>query len=103
MTVRPCIERDCPRLVKDATRCPECAAAHERKRKARGLTGKRGSTHRWRKARRRALIRDGYRCVRCDCPYPLEVDHINGDPEDHRLENLQTLCVKCHHDKHGPG
>jgi hypothetical protein len=26
----------------------------------------------------------------------LDVDHINGDPYDDRLENLQTLCKCCH-------
>ena len=26
----------------------------------------------------------------------LHVHHINGDWTDHRLENLQTLCVSCH-------
>lgn len=27
---------------------------------------------------------------------PLEIDHINGDPTDHRLENLRILCPNCH-------
>ena len=26
----------------------------------------------------------------------LQVDHINGDPNDNRPENLQTLCSHCH-------
>ena len=26
----------------------------------------------------------------------LEVDHINGNPEDDREKNLQTLCNNCH-------
>lgn len=29
-------------------------------------------------------------------PIPLEVDHVNGDPRDHRLENLKILCPNCH-------
>lgn len=27
---------------------------------------------------------------------PLELDHINGDHSDHRLENLRVLCPNCH-------
>ncbi|KKP59569.1 MAG: H-N-H endonuclease F-TflIV [Candidatus Magasanikbacteria bacterium GW2011_GWC2_34_16] len=27
---------------------------------------------------------------------PLELDHINGDRHDNRIENLQILCPNCH-------
>lgn len=27
---------------------------------------------------------------------PLEMHHINGNPRDNRLENLQVLCPNCH-------
>lgn len=27
---------------------------------------------------------------------PLELDHINGDNKDNRLENLRILCPNCH-------
>lgn len=27
---------------------------------------------------------------------PLELDHINGNRHDNRLENLQILCPNCH-------
>jgi 5-methylcytosine-specific restriction protein A len=95
---RPCVEPGCPELVEDGNRCPKHKASRREYRRRRG--DRLGSTYRWRKIRRRALERDGWRCVKCDAPYPLEVDHINGDREDNRLENLQSLCVPCHHAKH---
>lgn len=27
---------------------------------------------------------------------PLELDHINGDSHDNRLDNLRVLCPNCH-------
>jgi len=27
---------------------------------------------------------------------PLELDHVNGDRHDNRLENLRILCPNCH-------
>ena len=27
---------------------------------------------------------------------PVELDHINGDPSDNRLENLRIVCPNCH-------
>ena len=27
---------------------------------------------------------------------PLELDHINGDSKDNRIENLRILCPNCH-------
>jgi 5-methylcytosine-specific restriction endonuclease McrA len=29
-------------------------------------------------------------------PIPLELDHVNGDRSDNRIENLRILCPNCH-------
>ncbi len=54
---------------------------------------------------RRLLISSGTKAPRCErCGLeewlggraPLELDHINSDHSDNRLENLQILCPNCH-------
>jgi Zn finger protein HypA/HybF involved in hydrogenase expression len=51
------------------------------------------------------LIKEGikqHRCEVCDrdvwnnLPIPIELEHINGDSRDHRLENLMIICPNCH-------
>jgi Sigma-70, region 4./HNH endonuclease. len=58
--------------------------------------------------RERVLQRDGYRCVRCGMTAeehmarwgrPITVDHIDKDRTHNSLDNLQTLCLRCHGSK----
>ena len=60
---------------------------------------------------RKALDRDGNKCVLCGKTEKLEVHHLDGEGErdkdkrrkanDTSLENLMTLCSSCHKDMHG--
>ena len=55
---------------------------------------------------RKYIIRNNlipYKCSCCgnegmwlDKPLSLQLDHINGNCSDHRLENLRWLCPNCH-------
>ena len=52
------------------------------------------------------LIREGYKKTICElCGWcqksvdgrvPIELDHINGDHNDNRIDNLRILCPNCH-------
>jgi len=58
------------------------------------------SSAEWDKIRKKVLKRDEYKCSHCgDDKTSLHVHHLTyanlGDEENH-LEDLTTLCVKCH-------
>jgi hypothetical protein len=57
--------------------------------------------------RKKRLIKEGYlhhKCYNENCginswlgkDLSLQLDHINGDHFDHRIENLRLLCPNCH-------
>jgi len=55
---------------------------------------------------KKRLFKEGVKqqkCEKCgwcemslDGRIPLELDHVNGDKYDNRLENLRVLCPNCH-------
>lgn len=55
--------------------------------------------------RKEVLIRDEYKCVECDMTdaqhkkrygKPITIDHKDRNRRNNSLDNLQTLCLKCH-------
>lgn len=48
----------------------------------------------------RAKMRDDFKCVRCGSTEKTRIHHKEGT-KSHRIEDLETLCLKCHHAEHG--
>ena len=44
-----------------------------------------------------------FRCVLCKSQHRITLDHVNNNPNDHRLENLQVLCADCNRGKNKRG
>jgi 5-methylcytosine-specific restriction endonuclease McrA len=86
-------------------------AREKTRRKDPTLTGRRGTSGPWRKARTKALARAKWHCEGCGKSFRtiaragghLEVHHVDGDAHNSEPENLQVLCSGpdrtqwCHH------
>lgn len=57
----------------------------------------------WDRIRRERLRVDGYTCQGCGCTNePLDVHHITYEDFGHeRINNLLSLCRRCHDEIHG--
>lgn len=55
------------------------------------------SDDKWRIIRQKVLQRDNNTCIFCGfrAEKYMMVHHINDDPNDNRLENLETVCPMC--------
>lgn len=51
------------------------------------------------------LIKENYKKHECEIcknqiwnnlPIPLELDHIDGNPYNHKLQNIRLICPNCH-------
>lgn len=61
------------------------------------------SSPEWKRMRMRVLVRDDFKCVKCNKDtFQLHVHHKvsrkNGGADS--LDNLETLCIKCHRLEH---
>jgi hypothetical protein len=59
--------------------------------------------HAWDLVSIKVRERDENKCKVCGTSRDkavLEVHHKNGNQKDHRLNNLETLCVQCHNNRH---
>jgi 5-methylcytosine-specific restriction endonuclease McrA len=86
--------------------CVQCGASFQPKREGHFFCSDkcrraaRGGIYRVQRAL--AMMRDGYVCTECGSEDHLECHHIQPlcYGGNHDLTNLQTLCRKCHKNKH---
>lgn len=54
----------------------------------------------WRRLRLAVLERDNYTCSYCgfrtDDRHQIQVNHVDGNPENNDITNLETACIHCH-------
>jgi 5-methylcytosine-specific restriction endonuclease McrA len=55
------------------------------------------------KAQREEIIMTlGKHCATCNKIEDLQIHHIDGNPANNALENLELLCYRCHKKTHAP-
>jgi 5-methylcytosine-specific restriction endonuclease McrA len=111
--IKPCLVHRCTGYApKGRSRCPTHEAEFEAARRANpDLTGRRGTSPEWRRARGLSLWRHKHTCQKCGVTQAvlksrresLEVHHVDGDASNNRQSNLLPLCPSCHRDlTYGP-
>ena len=115
MANKPCAHPGCGAAVPGGTRfCPKHAAqfaerekARKREYEARRPSAKqRGYGPHWERLRAWKLNRNPL-CERCfqqhKAVQAVMVHHLDHDPRNNAVENLQSLCVSCHETEHKRG
>lgn len=55
----------------------------------------------WQWYRKKILKRDGYKCTECESEENLNIHHLTyRNLGSEQMEDLITLCAKCHKDAH---
>jgi len=60
-------------------------------------------TKHWKRIRNKVLKRDKFKCKECNNRKSLQIHHLTYEHlfnEENHLEDLITLCSKCHKNKH---
>ena len=96
---KPCKYPGCGALT-TGSYCEKHKGHYDR---ARGTATQRGYSSRWRRIRAQKLAVNPL-CERCEVegktrPATL-VHHIDRNPKNNRMENLESLCVQHHEEEH---